>query len=114
MNTISLNRNINEAFKQVQRLPVLTSAMKAGEPAPQASQPTRARLETRPETDAAVPTATASQLPRPCGDHGSRERALFAVLGLCALFCVVQTFATVIAWSPTAPQLTAWVAQGFA
>ena len=114
MKTISLNRNMNVTFKQVQRLPVLTSAMAAGEHTRQASQPTRAGLETRPETHTVVPTATASQLPRPCEDPCTGERALFAVLGLCALFCVAQAIATVIAWSPNAPRFAAWLAQWLA
>jgi hypothetical protein len=114
MNTISLNRNLNEAFKQVQRLPLLTSVMTAGQPAPQAYQAAPARRETRGANCGAVPTATARQLPRPGANPDIGERALVAILGLCALFCVVQTFATVIAWSPNAPQLTARVAQGFA
>ncbi len=105
---------MNETFKRVQRLPMLTSAMTAGEPAPQASQPTRARLKTRPETFAPAMIATPSQLPRPCADPGPGERLRFAVLGLCALFWVVQTFATEIAWSPNAPQPAVSVAQGFA
>ena len=104
MKTISLNRNVNVAFKQVQLLPVLTPEMSLGAGSLQAFCPTRAR---RP----AASCAAACQLPRPLADPGARESALFAVLALSAVLTLGLALTPMLHWSATWPQFTAWVAQ---
>jgi hypothetical protein len=111
MKTISLTCDMNVTFKKVQPLPALTSAMLAGEPAPRATHATYTPLETQPETRATTPPGPARQLPRASAVQGPGEPALFAVLGLSAVFCLGQTLATMVSWPANAPQLTAWIAQ---
>ena len=107
MNTIALNRTVNDAFKQVQVLPLLTPAMMAGECAPQTIRPTR----TSPETHAATPTAVARQLPRPLREPGAGNSTIYARLALSAVGGLGLAFGSVINSPAISPQFTTWLAQ---
>jgi hypothetical protein len=113
MKTISLNRDMNATFKQVQLLPALTPAMLLGEFAPQTFRPTRPTqpAPARVEIPAATPHAAAHRLPRPVADQGTGESALFAVLALSTVLGLGQSLAPVLHWAPSLPSFTAWVAQ---
>src|ERR1041384_5589849 len=111
MNTISLNRTMNVAFKQVQLLPVLTAEMLAGERSSRNLRPMPARPETRPAGRVTTAPASDPALPRPRTDRSLGEGALLAVLASSALFCVGQAFAPVAHVAPNWPAFTAWLAQ---
>ena len=114
MNTISLNRTMNTAFKQFQLLPALTSAERAGERSASSFGPTRARPETRPAFRVKAALASDRALPRPRTDRSLGEGALLAVLASSALFCVGQAFAPMAHVAPSWPAFTAWLAQWLA
>jgi hypothetical protein len=107
MNTMTLNRRINEAFKQVQVLPALTPAIIAGECARQTFRPVRAC----PETHATRPIAGARQLPRPIGQQGAGDATFYALLALSAVGGLGWAFGSVINSPASLPQFTAWLAQ---
>jgi hypothetical protein len=109
MKTISLNREMNATFKQVQLLPALTSEMFVGRGDLKMFCPVCARVAPRRESRAVAPRTPAWQLPRPRVDESKAERALFAVLALSAFFCVGSALATMIELTPNWPTFQTWV-----
>ena len=100
---------MNETFKQVQRLPVLTPAMMAGEHSRQTTPLTVARPDTHAAVRAAAPSGPARSLPMLVADHGKGERGRSALLALGSVWCVGAALAAMLAGPPGSAPFNAWV-----